>query len=232
MSIAATGLMKQQLMKEPLDTTPEAGMEGNVNRPSMAEDLTKAMNDVDFRNLIEQYSAMAGVGTKTPMADKFMQEERNKFNSKKTVDTQKNVVNNFTTRGQADFEQQKQIDLSTRNPSDWRVVQAAETGGTMENPYNTEFVGLGADRTNLFGYRVPDEVIAEQEERARNISRNFFNWTPPNELTEINLLSEHGQDVTGNNPVEIAVPSISNSNIQQVGLLGEGLMTNPFPIKI
>ena len=225
MSITTTGLMKQQLMAEPTDLAMSSPMEGGINRPSMAGDLTKAMNDVDFRNLIEQYSAMAGVGTKTPMADKFMQAERNKFNSKETVDTQKNVVNNSTTQGQADFEQQKQIDLSTIN----------------QNPYNTEFVGLGADRTNLFGYRVPDEVIAEQEERARNISTIFCNWTPPNELTEINLLSDGvGQDVTGNNPVEIAVttnnssfmPSTSNSNIQQVGLLGEGLMTNPFPIKI
>jgi len=37
-----------------------------------------------------------------------------------------------------------------------------------KNPYGTEFIGLGADQTNLFGYRVPDEVIKEQEERMRN----------------------------------------------------------------
>ena len=47
-------------MREPLDTTPEAGMEGNVNRPSIAEDLLKAMHDVDFRQLMEQYAAMTG----------------------------------------------------------------------------------------------------------------------------------------------------------------------------
>ena len=35
MAIATTGIMKSQLMKEPLDTTPEAGMEGGVNRPSI-----------------------------------------------------------------------------------------------------------------------------------------------------------------------------------------------------
>ena len=76
MSIATTGMMKQQLMKTPLDTTPETGMEGGVNRPSMAGDLASAMHDVDFRNLMEQYSAMAGKSTNTPMTNKFMQEEK------------------------------------------------------------------------------------------------------------------------------------------------------------
>ena len=38
-----------------------------------------------------------------------------------------------------------------------------------KNPYNTEFVGIGADQTNLFGYRVPDEIIKAQEERLKNI---------------------------------------------------------------
>ena len=49
MSITTTGIMKQQLMREPLDTTPEAGMEGAVNRPSIVSDLTTAMKDLDFR---------------------------------------------------------------------------------------------------------------------------------------------------------------------------------------
>ena len=60
MSIATTGIMKQQLMREPLDTTPEAGMEGAVNRPSIVGDLVTAMKDLDFRQLMEQYAAMTG----------------------------------------------------------------------------------------------------------------------------------------------------------------------------
>ena len=28
-----------------------------------------------------------------------------------------------------------------------------------KNPYNSEFIGLGEDQTNLFGYKVPDYVI-------------------------------------------------------------------------
>ena len=75
MSIVTTGLMKQQLMSEPTDLAMSSPMEGGVNRPSMAGDLASAMHDVDFRNLMEQYSAMAGTSTNTPMTNKFMQEE-------------------------------------------------------------------------------------------------------------------------------------------------------------
>ena len=81
MSIATTGIMKQQLMKEPLDTTPEAGMEGGVNRPSIVSDLTTAMKDLDFKQLMEQYSAMAGTTTNTPKTNKFMQEEKERIDT-------------------------------------------------------------------------------------------------------------------------------------------------------
>ena len=76
MSIITTGLMKQQLMAEPTDLAMSSPMEGGVNRPSMAGDLASAMHDVDFRNLMEQYSAMAGKSTNTPMTNKFMQKEK------------------------------------------------------------------------------------------------------------------------------------------------------------
>ena len=81
MSIATTGMMKQQLMKTPLDTTPEARMEGGVNRPSIVSDLTTAMKDLDFKQLMEQYSAMAGTSTNTPMTNKFMQEEKERIDT-------------------------------------------------------------------------------------------------------------------------------------------------------
>ena len=68
-------------MKEPLDTTPEAGMEGGVNRPSIVSDLTTAMKDLDFKQLMEQYSAMAGTSTNTPMTNKFMQEEKERIDT-------------------------------------------------------------------------------------------------------------------------------------------------------
>ena len=77
MAITTTGIMRDQLMREPLDTTPEAGMEGGVNRPSIVADLMSAMKDLDFRQLMEQYAAMTGqnVATSRPLTNQMMQEE-------------------------------------------------------------------------------------------------------------------------------------------------------------
>ena len=77
MAISTTGIMKDQLMREPLDTTPEAGMEGGVNRPSIVSDLMDAMKDLDFRQLMEQYAAMSGqnVATSRPLTSQMMKEE-------------------------------------------------------------------------------------------------------------------------------------------------------------
>ena len=77
MAISTTGIMRDQLMREPLDTTPEAGMEGGVNRPSIVSDLMDAMKDLDFRQLMEQYAAMSGqnVATSRPLTSQMMKEE-------------------------------------------------------------------------------------------------------------------------------------------------------------
>ena len=76
MSITTTGLMKQQLMSEPTDLAMASPMEGGVNRPSMAGDLARAMNDIDFKQLMEQYAAMSGLAADKPMTKKFMQKEK------------------------------------------------------------------------------------------------------------------------------------------------------------
>ena len=52
-----------------------------------------------------------------------------------------------------------------------------------KNPYNSEFIGIGKDQTNLFGYKVPDYVIKEQEEYRKKNPINMYNMTPPNELS-------------------------------------------------
>ena len=63
-----------------------------------------------------------------------------------------------------------------------------------KNPYNSEFIGLGEDQTNLFGYKVPDYVIKEQEEYAKNNPINMYNMTPPGELGDILLSDPQGSD--------------------------------------
>ena len=77
MAIATTGIKKDQLMRAPIDVTPEAGMEGGVNRPSIVADLMEAMRDLDFRQLMEQYAAMTGqnVAASRPLTTQMMQEE-------------------------------------------------------------------------------------------------------------------------------------------------------------
>ena len=79
MAIQTTGLMKQQLMQQPTDITPQTAMDGGVTRTSMAGDLMKAMNDIDFRQLMQQYAAMSGQASARPMTDQFMKNERTKF---------------------------------------------------------------------------------------------------------------------------------------------------------
>ena len=74
--------------------------------------------------------------------------------------------------------QQKPFDLSKMN----------------KNPYNSEFIGIGKDQTNLFGYKVPDYVIKEQEEYAKNNPINMYNMTPPGELGDILLSDPQGSD--------------------------------------
>ena len=74
-----------------------------------------------------------------------------------------------------------------------------------KNPYGTEFVGIGEDQTNLFGYRVPDEIIKAQEESAKNNPINMFNVSLPGEL---------GTELTPLNPVpgaQQATPSTPNT---------------------
>ena len=74
-----------------------------------------------------------------------------------------------------------------------------------KNPYGTEFVGIGEDQTNLFGYRVPDEIIKAQEERMKNNPINMFNVSLPGEL---------GAKLTPINPTpgaQQATPSTPNT---------------------
>ena len=63
-----------------------------------------------------------------------------------------------------------------------------------KNPYNSEFIGIGKDQTNLFGYKVPDYVIKEQEEYRKKNPINMFNMTPPNELSGLLLSDPQGSD--------------------------------------
>jgi len=96
--------------------------------------------------------------------------------------------------------------------------EAFDLSKINKNPYNTEFIGLGADQTNLFGYRVPDEVIKEQEERMKNNPINMFNATLPEELIQTGQFQPTRPE---QNPNAIRVPA---DPIQTGGLGDQGLM--------
>ena len=76
MAISTTGIMRQQLMRNPLDTTPEAGMEGGVTRASIVADLLEAMKDVSFNQLVEQYGNITGTASEKakPLTNALMKD--------------------------------------------------------------------------------------------------------------------------------------------------------------
>ena len=76
-------------------------------------------------------------------------------------------------------------DLIQRPNNMFAQIGVQDLAKMEKNPYGTEFIGLGADQTNLFGYKVPDEVIKEQEERMKNNPINMFNATLPEELIQV-----------------------------------------------
>tara|TARA_Y100001973_G_scaffold16183_2_gene23500 strand:- start:3167 stop:3592 length:426 start_codon:yes stop_codon:yes gene_type:complete len=79
MAIETTGIMRQQLMQSPTNIAPQTPMDGTVTRTSMARDLISAMNDIDFRQLVEQYAAISGqsVATSRPLTNQMMQNQNN-----------------------------------------------------------------------------------------------------------------------------------------------------------
>ena len=77
MALPTTTQLSNQMMNESVRETPTSPMDGNVTRPMIISDLLKAMKDVNFNQLVEEYGSMAGVrDTKvTPMTNALMAEK-------------------------------------------------------------------------------------------------------------------------------------------------------------
>ena len=60
-----------QMLNESVREQPTVAMKGNVTRPMIIGDLLGAMNDVNFRELVEEYGSMVGIRSEasTPMTD-------------------------------------------------------------------------------------------------------------------------------------------------------------------
>ena len=65
-----------QMLNESVRQQPTVAMKGNVTRPMIIGDLLGAMNDVNFKELIEEYGSMAGIRSEasTPMTTALMKE--------------------------------------------------------------------------------------------------------------------------------------------------------------
>lgn len=76
MALPTTAQLSNQIMTESVRDIPTSPMDGNVTRPMIISDLLKAMKDVNFNQLVEEYGSMAGVrDTKvTPMTNALMAE--------------------------------------------------------------------------------------------------------------------------------------------------------------
>ena len=76
MALPTTQGLTTQLQNESVRNQPTTPMDGNVTRPMLIADLLKAMRDVNFSQLVEEYGSMAGIrDTKsTPMTNALMAE--------------------------------------------------------------------------------------------------------------------------------------------------------------
>ena len=65
-----------QMLNESVREQPSVNMKGNVTRPMLVADLLKAMLDVNFKQLVDEYGSMAGIRTEeaTPMTTALMAE--------------------------------------------------------------------------------------------------------------------------------------------------------------
>ena len=76
MALPTTQALTTQIQNESVRTEPTTAMDGNVTRPMLIADLLKAMRDVNFSQLVEEYGSMAGIRSKdsTPMTNALMAE--------------------------------------------------------------------------------------------------------------------------------------------------------------
>ena len=77
MALPTTQGLTTQLQNESVRNQPTTPMDGNVTRPMLIADLLKAMRDVNFSQLIEEYGSMAGMKNKkdTPLINSLMSEK-------------------------------------------------------------------------------------------------------------------------------------------------------------
>lgn len=139
MALPVTDQLITQMMTENVRTQPTVPMEGNVSRPMIVGDLLKAMKDVNFSQLMNEYGNMAGQAkpeTK-PLTTGLMQQEGPKVPDTPLEEAQ-------PTRQQTapvDQPQQEEIqeEIAVPTPmSDAMAMNTMAPAGVIEQPQQTE----------------------------------------------------------------------------------------------
>tara|TARA_X000001388_G_C2180965_1_gene103587 strand:- start:12 stop:386 length:375 start_codon:yes stop_codon:yes gene_type:complete len=87
-----------QMLNESVRQQPTVAMKGNVTRPMIIGDLLRAMNDVNFKDLVEEYGSMVGIksANTTPMTNSLMQESPRVPSTPTVSPTPMQTTQNFT----------------------------------------------------------------------------------------------------------------------------------------
>ena len=136
MALPVTDQLITQMMTENVRTQPTVPMEGNVSRPMIVGDLLKAMRDVNFSQLMDEYGNMAGQAkpeTK-PLTTGLMQQEGPKVPDTSLEETQQQTA-------PVDQPQQEEIqeEIAVPTPmSDAMAMNTMAPTGVIEQPQQTE----------------------------------------------------------------------------------------------
>ena len=135
MALPVTDQLITQMMTENVRTQPIVPMEGNVSRPMIVGDLLKAMKDVNFSQLMDEYGNMAGQSkpeTK-PLTTGLMQQEGPKVPDTPLEEAQP------TRQQTAPVDQPQQEEIAVPTPmSDAMAMNTMAPTGVIEQPQQTE----------------------------------------------------------------------------------------------
>jgi len=145
MALPVTDQLITQMMTENVRTQPTVPMEGNVSRPMIVADLIKAMRDVNFSQLMDEYGNMAGQSkpeTK-PLTTGLMQQEGPKVPDTPLEEAQP------TRQQTAPVDQPQQEEIAVPTPmSDAMAMNTMAPTGVIEQPQQTEEpIGLMSNAT-------------------------------------------------------------------------------------
>tara|TARA_R100001460_G_scaffold107303_1_gene155811 strand:+ start:1402 stop:1842 length:441 start_codon:yes stop_codon:yes gene_type:complete len=142
MALPVTDQLITQMMTENVRTQPTIPMEGNVSRPMIVNDLLKAMRDVNFSQLMDEYGSMAGQSKSEtkPLTTGLMQQEGPKVPETPLEEIQ-------PTEQQTQQVEQEEIAVPTPMSDAMAMNTMAPTGVIEQSQQTEEPMGLMSNAT-------------------------------------------------------------------------------------